>query len=373
MIRREFYMLGNRVFRLITTAGIAIILAIVALIITQFLSLDTNLSGVIYASILMPAFFGIIFQLLWDFLNFNFLNGKTGRIIKLVIFYILFAIIIFAELTMFKELVNTSNASRDDYFPKFGALGKAFVGACACSCSGVVLTYTIFARDKGEMDEIIPFLPYIGYAGSVIICFILALIPPFAKSSPYIAFGLITAATVIYTVLFGLPFDYDNESTGVWDIISDKFFSSSSKSSSSYSSHKSSSSSSTKSSSGSSSSSYSSSGDNVKYATDSDIKREMEYVARNISKYDNYITGDVSIEYSINVSVGYSKIVFTVKYHISGGDSIHDEYELNQAKDEISQCFKNKGQEVVDEAMDALSKLYLPRDMSVEVKDGGSW
>jgi hypothetical protein len=362
-------MLDNRVFRLITTVGIAVILTIVAVVVMQFIGLESQTAS-IYIGLFLPVCVGIIYQLFWDFLSFGFLNGKAGRIIKLVIFYIVFAAVIAMEFGMFDSMVNMTNSGKDDYFPKLGAIGKSFMGASLSSGSGVVLAYTIFARDKEDHDEIIPFLPYIGYVGSLLICFILALIPAFANSSPYIAFGLITAATVIYTILFGLPFDYDDESVGLWDIISDKFSSSSGRSRSSYGYKGGGSSSSTNNYSGSSSSDDS--GDDITLATDSDIRRAMENVARNICKYDSCF-GGVSIEYQISVSVGYSKVVFTVKYHISGGDSIHDEYELNQAKNEISNCFSSKGQEIVDGATAKLSDMYLPRDMSVEVKDGGSW
>lgn len=199
-------MLNNRVVRFI----VGIISTVAVMLILLFAIGETLISDLI-ALLLAPTLITVVGLLLFDILNFEFMQNTFWRIVKLAIFY---AVVLVCVLVSF--LVDYGAVGGGDFA---AGLLSAMAGSATLFTAGA---FTIFARDD-FLDEPrwwLTFCGVEGYAASVVLGLILGAIG--GTTAYIIAFVISLVACVGVTVFFGLPFEYDD--LGDWWCLGHKVF-----------------------------------------------------------------------------------------------------------------------------------------------------
>lgn len=360
--------LSNRVFRLIT--GVVVEVAFfIAFYFACAWATGLDSSDLVIAP-MFAVLVGLVGQILYDLLDIGFLNEIVGRIIKRVVFY---AATVFVFIVCFLMLKETgSSSSLESIKASYGPLSGMFVGGAGFSCGAVASIITVLTRDdtSDERRYVLPFAGAIGLLGSLILGLIFSFM-----CKDYATLLLVTSIVsvvllVLFTLFFGLPFDYDDTGFNLISKIMPNRKSRSYSGGGSSSSYSSSGSSRSSSSSGSysSGSSYTQT-DGRKSDWIGNLGLEMNSVASNASRYYSLAYG-VGINLHVTYSTYGGNIVFTLSGNLSGTDRLTSEYEANSVRNELQSTLQSVANELVSNAshrIDMLRQEYKDFDRAYKI------
>lgn len=364
-------MFSNRITRLIVGVVAQ------ALFFVAFFFLCNWATGVESSDLTMVPMFAVLLaliaQILYDILDIEFMNEIVGRIIKRVIFYLaagLALILFYTTILGFSE----SGAGLVSIPKEYGVFPGMFVSAAGLGCGVTAAVATILTRDdtSDEKRSALCFAGAIGMVASLLLGIVLTLCckdyEGLALTSSIVGIVIL----VIVTVLFGLPFDYDDDGFHLLGIILSKLpkKASSSRSGSSSGSRRSSGSYSGSSYSGGGSSSG---GDGRKSDIIGNLGIEMNAAARRASNYHSLAYG-CGINLDVSYSIYGGNIVFKISGRLSGGN-ITSEYEANSVRDELQSVLRSVASELQQDASHRIDNLRdeykdFDRDYCIEVKMG---
>lgn len=204
---------NNRFTRLVVGA-----ISEVAVILLVYYAINQKFASLVALYTVTSAVIGLAGLVLFDFLNIGFLNGKVGRIIKLVIFYVLLVLAIILNFS--QDYVAVGNYVGDytsSTITHEMGMSRAIITSMAGSALPLVALFVTVFSSESLLDDIrypLVFSMAEGFVVSLVLSLILGSI--YKGGANYetlyiISFVIGMVVLALGTLFFGLPFDYDDD------------------------------------------------------------------------------------------------------------------------------------------------------------------